>query len=248
MSQELQKVARFNAAKDISHRWFAFMDGQTESLESHLDMFSDDVRLVHAGIHLLAYDKASMARWLKTLSGETGAHFIREFDVVRFDSDTAELAMRLSYQRLEPNGEVGGALTDYKAQVKFASDQTAVFTFLQKTPQFANPDRDFKDSFPENRVHSFVCHLFCLLMSSGADALRLLLNNAEAGGSIDRVIMEARLADLCRLQVSQVDIPTLSFILMMPMPTHAKHFFFKLVETGGRYLRIHSVQLLPELG
>lgn len=49
--------ARKNAALDIAHRWFAFFEGKTESVTDHLDIFSNDVRLVHAGVHLLAEGK-----------------------------------------------------------------------------------------------------------------------------------------------------------------------------------------------
>jgi hypothetical protein len=247
MNHERLEAARLNAARDICYRWFAFMDGKTESLVSHLDMFSLDIILMHTAIYRVAYDKGSMARWLESLAAETGrgSHFIRELDVVSFDQNTAELAMRVSYQRCDGSGEIGGALTDYKARVRFNNDQTAVFTYLQKTPQFQNLDREFKDSFPENRLYSFMNHLRHLMAASKAEALRDLVDNGHFIGAINELITDTQTADMARVEIEQVDVPTATFTLALQAQDQAKRFQFQMVERGGRYLRILSVCSVP---
>lgn len=244
MKQELIETARFKAAQDIAHRWFAFIDGDTEDISTHVEIFSDDVKLVHAGIHTLADNKSSLVHWLQSLPNETEAHFIREFDIVHLEGNMAELSMRLSYQILSRDGTAGGALSEYKTRVRFDDKHNAVFTFLQKTPQYANPDKVFKDSFPENRMYSFISHIQHLMLTSRQNEISELLSsqdiNVEALSCI-RLLQAASLTD--DMTFENINISDLTFTLVLVVSHQLCRLRFQLSEQAGRYLRIQSINI-----
>ncbi|MFS2223216.1 hypothetical protein [Pantoea sp. B65] len=152
MTEQEITQARYHAACDIAHRWFAVFEGKTEEAGLHSALFSEDVMLVHAGAHLLAKGKAEMTRWLHDLPYERSAHFIRRIDVIPLPDEQAEVNMDISYQVPGQEALVGGALSEYRTTVKFDREHHAVFTFLQKTLRMPNPDKVFREAFAENRL------------------------------------------------------------------------------------------------
>ncbi|KFZ37249.1 hypothetical protein HR45_11260 [Shewanella mangrovi] len=150
--------ARRFAAQEIAHRWFAYFEGVTEPLTDHLDLFTEDVRLIHARRTLLADGKAQLAAWLKQVPAETSSHLIHEFALQSLDNSSALLTMQVAYQALA-HDQLIGAIIDYQAKVVFASDDSAQFALIQKSPIAANPALCFKLSFAEHRQLALLSQL-----------------------------------------------------------------------------------------
>lgn len=154
--------AQFYSAKDIAHRWFAYFEGETETLDTHLALFSDNIRLVHAGSHVLANNLPSLKAWLKSVPDEISAHFIDTFQFESLDQYSAKITMSVRYQALDHNQRLIGAVIDYQTEVEFDQYNNARFRFIQKTPIHPNPDQRFTPSFNLNRIESLRAHLLYL--------------------------------------------------------------------------------------
>lgn len=179
MTDEQIIKAQYHAACDIAYRWFAFFEGETEALDQHCALFSEDVILTHAGTHLLAQGKEEIKQWLRNLPYEKGSHFIRNIDVINRADNQADVNMNISYQRIDANQEVGGALSEYRTRVKFDERHNATFTFIQKTPRFPNPDPVFHDSFAVNRLRSFIARFSQLIISDPKGIAELVSAEAD---------------------------------------------------------------------
>lgn len=175
MTEEQINTVRYYAACDIAHRWFAFFEGITEEIHEHSDIFTEDVQLVHAGTHLLAKGKADIIQWLRSLPHEKGSHFIRSINMTPVGDNEADVDMDISYQMVDAERGVGGALSEYKTRMRFDRKNNAQFSFIQKTPRFANPDKFFRESFAINRLYSFIAR-FSQLLTTSPDSLTELLN------------------------------------------------------------------------
>ena len=66
MLEEQIIVSRTYAIKDIAYQWFAFFEGETASLEMHSNNFSTDVKLIHAGVLILANEQTDLEYWFKS--------------------------------------------------------------------------------------------------------------------------------------------------------------------------------------
>ena len=151
--------AQYYSAKDIAHRWFAYFEGTTEPLDDHLAMFSDNIRLVHAGTHVLVNNLPSLKAWLKSVPEEVSAHFIDSFQFEPLDQHSAKVSMSVRYQAVDHPQRLIGAVIDYQTEVEFDQYNNARFRFIQKTPIQPNPDSHFSPSFELNRIESLRSHL-----------------------------------------------------------------------------------------
>ena len=236
--------ARYHAACDIAHRWFAFFEGETEAAVLHSDLFSEDVMRVHAGTHLLAQGKAEMTRWLNDLPYERGAHFIRRIDVIPLPDDQAEVNMEISYQVLGQKGQVGGAMSEYRTMVKFDREHNAVFTFLQKTPRMPNPDKVFWDAFAENRLRSFIGRFFQLMLTSPEHIRSLFACNADSVRDVVTLLEETSPGDI---QLLTSDTRALSLSLQVSSTDRRYVLSLLLDEAPGRYMTIRHTKLSETL-
>ncbi|MBA0034893.1 hypothetical protein HS962_01375 [Pantoea sp. BIGb0393] len=242
MTEQEITQARYHAACDIAHRWFAFFEGETEAAGLHSALFSEDVMLVHAGTHLLAQGKAEMTRWLRDLPYERGAHFIRRIDVIPLTDDQAEVNMEISYQVLGQEGQVGGALSEYRTTVKFDREHNAVFTFLHKTPRMPNPDKVFRDAFAENRLRSFIARFFQLMLTAPAHIRSLFAGNADADSVRDGMaLLEEIIPE--DIQLLTADTRALSFSLQVSSNDRRCVLSLLLDEAPGRYMAIRHASL-----
>lgn len=237
MTEEQLNAARYHAACDIAHRWFAFFEGDTEELHQHSEIFAEDVMLVHAGTHLLAKGKAEMIQWLSSLPYEKGSHFIRSIDVIPARGNEAEVNMQISYQMLDEYKRVGGALSEYRAKVRFDEKSNALFTFIQKTPRFANPDKVFRDSFTANRLHSFIARFSQLMLSDSKSIPRLLSENTdvETAGIIEKL---KRGPQVIKVKLLSFDYDQLSCNFLITLNDKQQALDLSLKESPGRYMTI----------
>jgi hypothetical protein len=246
MTEQEITQARYHAACDAAHRWFAFFEGKTEDAGLHSTLFSEDVMLVHAGTHLLAKGKTEMTRWLRDLPYERGAHFIRRIDVIPLADNRADVNMDISYQVLGQEGQVGGALSEYRTTVKFDSEHNAIFTFLQKTPRMPNPDKVFRDAFAENRLRSFMARFFQLMLTAPAHIRSLFAGHADAD-SVREVMALLQKTDPDDIQLLLSDTRALSFSLQISSNERRCVLSLLLDEAPGRYMTIRHTSLSETL-
>ncbi|ARU95355.1 hypothetical protein [Tatumella citrea] len=247
MSRTAKTEARYHSACDIAHRWFAYFEGETEDVISHSSIFSEDIMLVHAGTHLLAKGKSEIIQWLNNLPYEKGSHFIRHIDVKPLENDQAEVNMDISYQAIGKDGTVGGALSKYQTLVTYDNENNAVFTFIQKTPLMPNPDKVFHDSFADNRLRSFINHLFYLMLTPNAD-IRSLFSSAPESYSLNRVLSLPESSNISDILLISSDPESLSFLIQFSLSTTIYELSLSLNEAPGRYISIKHAELLEKVG
>ncbi|SEG67522.1 hypothetical protein [Marinobacterium lutimaris] len=232
--------SRYYAIRDIAHRWFAFFEGQTESLEEHLQLFTPDVRLVHAGQHLLAEGQSAMADWLKQVPPATDSHFINALHWQPTSDNRARVEMEIGYQVMQ-NGElVGGAVIEYQTEVVFTESGEAAFSFLQKTPVRQNPDREFKDSFAANRLGASAARIDFLLTTCQADQIAVELMEPDAGVQWQQLIAQRGAETLTSARTGEQDETALSLTLKL---SGTQSLSLLLTEQAGRYLKVRAIEL-----
>lgn len=225
--------ARLHASIDIAHRWFAFFEGQTESVAQHLAIFTPDVRLVHAGRQLLAEGSAAMARWLGSVPWEEDAHVITEPRFRQTGPDSAELDMTVHYQVLGNDGRLGGAVIAYHTQLRFDRQDRAAFHFIQKTPVAPNPAQYFAPSFAANRLASLTAHLRYLEARGELAALGALMGDKAQAQQWHRWLAESAPAPLSALNAAPNGLE-----LAITLGTRQARFILR--ERQGRYLTIEA--------
>ncbi|RYJ12491.1 MULTISPECIES: hypothetical protein [Rahnella] len=238
MTEEQIWKARYYSACDIAHRWFAFFEGQTEEVSRHLDIFTPYVRLVHAGTHLLAEGKDGMDSWLKSLPYEKGSHFIRRFEFIPGQENEATVNMDIGYQRVESDLTVGGALSEYRTTLLFGEGEDAFFTFMQKTPVYQNPGKVFRESFSENRVHSFIARFFQLMLTARSGAVSTIVSGNADENTRQNLPAFLRSADPDGISIEETDILAMKSTLLLPVDGTERRLSLELAEEGGRYLVI----------
>lgn len=243
MTEEQIQQARYHAARDIAHRWFAFFEGETEEVTDHIDIFSGEVMLVHGGTHLLAKGKTAMSHWLRHLPHEKGSHFIRRIQVIQQTEHEADVNMDIGYQAVRADGEVGGALSEYRTTVSFDDNHNAVFTFLQKTPRHPNPDNVFRDSFAENRLHSFIARLSQVLLLSSDEGIKAILHDATDRVTGCELFSLLKNLKATHIHVEDMDIDGLACSLAISAQERIWTLNLVLTEKAGRYLTIRHAAL-----
>lgn len=241
-NEQIQQI-RYHAVCDIAHRWFAFFEGETEDLSRHIAIFSEDVLLVHGGTHLLARGKAAMARWLSQLPPEKGSHVIRRIELGKQTDHEAEVIMDIGYQAVREDGKVGGALSGYQTTVSFDKGHNAVFTFLQKTPLYPNPDTTFRDSFAENRLKSFIARLSYSVLRFSVEGNEAFLQGALdeiKGNSLYPLLKNSRIS---HIHTESMDTDNLSCTLSLSDHGILRKLDLVLNESPGRWLTIRHVTL-----
>ncbi len=185
----VREKIREHAARDIAHRWFAYFEGENKDINKQLEILSDDIKILHASSHLLADGKDSAAEWVANIPEEVDSHFIKEFIYNPLSEDLAEVRMKVAYQVIQAGNQIGGAIIHYQTLVTFTEDNSALFTFINKTPAEHNPNKVFADSYQENRVHSFVYRWVYLRENLNLEEIKELLVKdgqpfifAEGGG------------------------------------------------------------------
>lgn len=238
MTEEQIWQARYYSACDIAHRWFAFFEGRTEEIISHLDIFSPDVRLVHAGAHLLARGKDGMERWLKSLPSGRSSHFIRRFEFIPGQGNEATFNMDIGYQEAGTDLTVGGALSEYQTMMLFGEGENAVFTFLQKTPVYQNPDKVFRESFSENRVHSFIARFFQLMLTERSGDISTLVSRKANINTRQNLPLFLGGTNPSAMSIVETDIMAMKFTLLFVIDGTERKIRLELAEEAGRYLVI----------
>lgn len=147
---------REHAAREIAHRWFAYFEGENKTVNSQLEILSDDIKILHASSYLLANGKDSATKWLANIPEEVNSHFIKEFIYNPLTEDLSEVKMKVAYQVNQADNQIGGAIIHYQTLVTFKKDNSALFKFINKTPVGHNPIKVFNDSYLENRIYSFI--------------------------------------------------------------------------------------------
>ncbi|TCK04218.1 hypothetical protein [Marinobacterium mangrovicola] len=232
--------SRYYAIRDIAHRWFAFFEGQTESLEEHLQLFAPDVRLIHAGQHLLAEGQSAMADWLKQVPPATDSHFINALHWQPTSDNRARVEMEIGYQVMQ-NGElVGGAVIEYQTEVMFTKSGEAAFSFLQKTPVSQNPDREFKDSFAANRLGATAARIDFLFATGQADQIADELMEPGADEQWHQLIAQQEAEGLRSARTGEQDETALSLTLKL---SGTQSLSLLLTEQAGRYLKVRAIEL-----
>lgn len=241
-NEQIQQI-RYHAVCDIAYRWFAFFEGKTEDLSRHIDIFSEDVLLVHGGTHLLARGKAAMKHWLSQLPPEKGSHVIRRIELGKQTDHEAAVIMDIGYQAVREDGKVGGALSEYQTTVSFDKDHNAVFTFLQKTPLYPNPDTTFRDSFAENRLKSFIARLSYSVLRFSVEGNETFLQGALdeiKGNSLYPLLKNSRIS---HIHTENMDADNLSCTLSLSDHGNLSKLSLVLNESSGRWLTIRHVTL-----
>ncbi|MBB3139879.1 hypothetical protein [Halomonas organivorans] len=233
--------ARPHAIRDIAHRWFAFFEGETESIERHLDLFAPDVRLVHAGVHLLAEGQPAMARWLEQAPGDHDSHFIRDLSWQARSADSARMQMDIAYQVVQADGSLGGAMIHYETEVVFDANDEARFRFLQKTPLMPNPDRDFKDSFADNRLGAGLARLRFLSAQHSPERIETELLDAEAREAWRALRSTVSLEELADARLITQDDTALSLSLQLNSVAE-RRLALTFIERPGRYPSIRQIE------
>lgn len=227
--------ARRYAAQEIAHRWFAYFEGVTEPLSEHLDLFTADVRLLHAGRTLLADGKPQLAAWLQQVLPETSSHFISDFSLQSLDESSALLTMQVAYQALADDRLIG-SLIDYQAKVVFAADDSAQFSVIQKTPVAANPALSFAASFAENRQQALLAQFSYQCQRGALHWQRLVQDDAMVAQLTARfsqleqqalAALSAQFNQQQQLQIQQVNGEILCRLTV--------------TDTGGRYPQIVAI-------
>jgi len=245
MNNETINTARYYAASDIAHRWFAFFEGKTEKIDDHLAIFADDIVLSHAGTHRLAEGKESIKNWLTSLPYEVGSHAILTKKFIPLENNLAQLNMDISYQYMSPYGEIGGALSKYQTKIRFDEQNNGTFVFIQKTPILPNPNKVFRDTFIENRIMSFV-YYFQRMLIADLENIRTLLPSS-LNQNIANMLY---LFDTIKAEnVHFLDKNEQELSCRFNIKTDNQHYQFKLKleDILGRYLKIESVPYLKIL-
>jgi hypothetical protein len=133
------------------------------SVEEQLDIFDDDIRLVHAGQHLLASGKDQMKAWLNSVGLETSSHFVKNIDIYMLKPNVYEVTWQTPYQAIRSDGRVGGSIIRYQTLITFTPSCGARFTFIQKTPFENNPNTQFTPSFGEHSAGALRCRIQSLI-------------------------------------------------------------------------------------
>lgn len=233
--------ARTHAIRDIAHRWFAFFEGETESIAQHLSLFAPDVQLVHAGVRRLAEGRPAMARWLEQAPGDQDSHFIRDLTWQPLSKDSARMEMEIAYQVVQYDGSLGGAMIRYQTEVVFDAHGEAAFRFLQKTPVTPNPDRVFKDSFADNRLGAGMARLRFLSARHrpGQVERELLDDGAREAWQLLRSTVS--LEDLAAARVIGQDDTSLTVAISLPSRP-ARRLALAFAERAGRYPVIQRLE------
>ncbi|WP_432695202.1 hypothetical protein ACQUQP_11650 [Marinobacterium sp. YM272] len=232
--------SRYYAIRDIAHRWFAFFEGQTESLEKHLQLFTPDVRLVHAGQHLLAEGQSAMGDWLKQVPPATDSHFINALHWQPTPDNRARVEMEIGYQVMRNGEMVGGAIIEYKTEVVFTESGEAAFSFLQKTPVRQNPDREFKDSFAANRLGATAARIDFILANGQAEQVADELMEPAASEQWQQLITHQDTEALTYARTGERNEAALALTLELP---DTQSLSLLLTEQAGRYLRVRAIEL-----
>ena len=214
------------------------MEGKTEELSRHLDIYAPDVMLVRAGTHQLAQGKHNMEHWLKNLPHEKGSHFVRRFEFIPGQGNEATVNMDIGYQRIGVDSRVGGALTEYQTKLVFGEGENAVFTFLQKTPVYQNPDKIFRESFSENRLHSFIARFFQLMLTPWSEAVSTLISGGADENTRQNLPVFLHTTDPDRIRIKETNIPAMNCTLLLPVGAAERTLSLQLAEEAGRYLVI----------
>ncbi|TVX75710.1 hypothetical protein FQP34_27200 [Peribacillus simplex] len=168
---------REHAARDIAHRWFAYFEGKNKTVNRQLEILSDDIKILHASSYLLADGRDSAAEWVANIPEEVDSHFIKEFIYNPLSEDLAEVRMKVAYQVIQADNQIGGAIIHYQTLVTFTEDNLALFKFINKTPAEHNPNKVFADSYQENRIHSLIYRWIYLRETFNPEGIKELLVN-----------------------------------------------------------------------
>lgn len=243
MTNEQRQQIRDHAVRDIAHRWFAFFEDETEDISRHIDIFSEDVLLVHGGTHLLAKGKTAMEHWLSQLPPEQGSHVIRHIELGKQTDHEAEVIMNIGYQAVREDGKVGGALSEYKTTVSFDTGNNAVFTFLQKTPLHPNPDTTFRDSFAENRLKSVIARLSYAVLHYSAEGNEVFLQEALDGVNGNSLYPLLKNSRVSHIHTEKMDTDNLSCTLWLSDQSTIRKLNLVLNDSPGRWLTIRHATL-----
>ncbi|MFC0338911.1 hypothetical protein SAMN05421848_0432 [Kushneria avicenniae] len=239
MEERALNLMREHAIRDIAHRWFAFFEGETEPVEQHLALFTPEVRLVHAGTHLLAAGRDRLGQWLQQVPNEQDAHFIHALKWQMLDADSAEVAMEIDYRVAQSDGSLGGAIIEYRAEVVFDADGNAVFRCLQKTPVAPNPAREYRDSFADNRLRAAVARLGFLAACGTTDRIGQELLGRNAMSDWTKLTPTLPLALLAEARITRFDGDALTLELsadeMQPLR-------LSFAERTGRYPSLWRIE------
>ncbi|WP_251977544.1 hypothetical protein [Salinicola avicenniae] len=227
-------VMREHAIRDIAHRWFAFFEGETESVEDHLAMFTPDVSLVHAGTHRLADDRKALGQWLRQVPAERDSHVITDWCWQRLDANRATMEMAVSYQVLQADDSVGGAVIHYRTEIAFDEHHEAAFRFLQKTPVAPNPDRQFRDSFAANRLAAALARLGFLASRGEHERIGRELLDRNAMDDWAQLTSTLPAASLAEARITHLDSEALTLDLVLPA-AEVRLLRLSFAERAGRY-------------
>lgn len=227
-------VMHEHAIRDIAHRWFAFFEGKTEDIDHHLALFTPDVRLVHAGTHLLADGRDALGQWLRQVPEEQDSHVITDLGWQMLDANSAKVEMAVSYQVLQADGQVGGAVIHYRTEVVFNEQCEAAFRYLQKSPVAPNPDRRFRDSFAANRLGATFARLGFLASRGEHGRIRLELLHPNAMSDWTQLISISPLESIAEARVTHLDAQALRLDLILP-GDEVRLLRLSFTERAGRY-------------
>lgn len=231
-------IARDYAARALAHRWFAFFEGTTEPLATHLDMFAEDIRLVHAGRTLLAQGKQQLASWFKSVPPEVSSHIIEQFALTPWAADEMHLNMQVAYHAVA--GErLTGALIDYQCIIRFDANNAAQFSVIQKTPVAANPAQRFVPSFAANRQQALLAELLYQLHSGQFD-WQAVTDDSAVVNALTQLVSTLTQRDIARIDGHISD----QQLQLQLSDTTAPLCCLALVEEVGRYPQITKVTLV----
>lgn len=237
MKDDLIIQLRTHSARDLIYRWFAYFEGETESLSTHLDMFTKDVRLIHGGFHLLAAGRESMVQWFANLPDHTSSHFVKSIEIVPMVGSLYEINLMVAFQKISEDFLTSGSVISYKIYAVFDGQNQAQFRHIHKAPIFSNPENKFRDSFSENRMLSFLEHFQYLLLSRRGIELYRLLNSNSSHASLGTLLKEVGEVKPGDIIINEAHPESGKVVLSFRISDYTKNAELKLVEDGGRYMK-----------
>ena len=242
MKNDAINTARYHAASDIAHRWFAYFEGKTEKIDDHLAIFADDIVLTHAGTHRLAEGKESIKGWLNSLPHEVGSHSILAKEFIPLEGNLAQLNMDISYQYTSPYGEVGGALSKYQTKIRFDEHNNGEFIFIQKTPILPNPNKVFRETFIENRIMSLAAY-FQKNLITDKEKIAALLPSPSNNPNIASLLHFLDVIQAEDLSFLDKNEQALTCRFLIETGHQSYNLTLMLKEDTGRYMTIEDAEL-----
>ncbi len=150
-----EKTIKSHLAKTQYYRWYQLYEREmsTKRIANQMDLFTDNIIIESASGTMEG--KENYPKRLDIYKGWKNAHHVQNVTFTTDKDGNEQLIADIRYQNIQPDGKKANYTLDYIMDFEGFSNKLPKLTKVKIKPT-GTTDDTFKDSYPNNRVNSFM--------------------------------------------------------------------------------------------